>query len=190
MKQIMRTIVTCTLLAAMGIGCQTTARSSGEKMIEEARAQGPVSTAPTTVRSAPATTVAANGLSTQPTTLAATAPAVAVRLAPGADEASRVRSWNPTVSYYANGNVIAGPVYRLTPAPPKTEGYWDVASNEALQTVAAAGQLAVTPLWVFVTPPWTAVEYHGEEYPPSYSLNDPLPYYVDEKVAGSVKLKK
>lgn len=191
MKHAMRTIITCALLAMMGVGCQTSSKSSaGEKMIEDARAQGPASTAPSAQRLAPATTMAATGLSTQPTTLAATAPVAAVRLAPGADDAARLRNWNATVAYYANGNVIAGPVYRLTPAPPKTEGYWDVASNEALQTAAAAGQLAVTPLWVFVTPPWTAVEYHGEEYPPSYSLNDPLPYYVDEKVPGSVKLTK
>jgi hypothetical protein len=47
-----------------------------------------------------------------------------------------------------------------------------------------------TPFWMIATPPWTPVEYHGEQFPPSYTVNDPLPYYVDEKVPGMVQMKR
>ena len=78
----------------------------------------------------------------------------------------------------------AGPAYRWIPAEPKTDKYGDFLLHESATTGLAAGQVILTPLWMLVTPPWRAVEYHGEQIPPSYTVDERVPYYVREKVPG------
>lgn len=181
----MRKTFSIVLLGFLAAGCQSS-KTAGEKMIVDAHANAPTPReAATQLATAPTTS-----LSTQPATLAAPATARVNAQAPGADPATHVRNWNQSIAYYANGNVVAGPLYRIDPAPPATNSSKDVTLNEALRSALVVPQLVATPFWIFVTPPNTAVEYHGDEFPPSYTLTDPLPYYVDEKVPGMVKLTK
>jgi hypothetical protein len=146
-----------------------------------------VATAPTTrtTAPAPATTTATP---TMPATSITIEPAsrsgrrAGVYVAADADNATRLRDWPISVVYYQNGNVIAGPVYRWIPAEPKTDRYGDLIFHEAATTALSLPQFLAAPLWMFITPPWRAIEYHGEEVPPSYTVDEKVPYYKKEKV--------
>ena len=157
-------------------------------------------TAPTRVEIAPDR---ATGRSTLPAAATgpiapATAPAATgpVERAPrsyvaaDADEATLLRNWPVSVNYVPSGHAVAGPVYRVLVPPPRSNGKGDVYVQDLAQTVATIPQMFATPFWMFVTPPWTPVEYHGDQFPPTYTANDYLPYYVDEKVPGIVQMKR
>jgi hypothetical protein len=146
-----------------------------------------ITTAPTT-----RTTTALAPVLTPATTGAATATMTPTRRRPtgvfaaaDADEATRLRNWPISVAYYGNGNVIAGPVYRFIPAEPKSDKYWDrVLLHEGATTALFLPQTLITPFWFLITPPWRSIEYHGEEVPPSYTVDEKVPYYETEKVPG------
>ncbi|HEY7116033.1 MAG TPA: hypothetical protein VH475_05585 [Tepidisphaeraceae bacterium] len=152
------------------------------------------STGPTTVAVATAPVLAPSAAAGPATTpVAATAPADAgphVYVAADADDATLRRNWKPSVNFYPSGHAIAGPVYRMIPPPPRSNSLDDVVTVDLFDTVLAiAGQVG-TPIGMLIVPPWTPVEYHGEQFPPSYTVNDPLPYYVDEKVPGIIQMKR
>ena len=155
----------------------------------EPAAPTPTAPAPTVrepVATAPVTT--APVVTTSPATRSATTLAVRgtrVHVAADADEAARLRNWPVSVSYYANGNVVAGPTYRFVPAPPKTTNWWDeVLLHESATTALSLPQMVATPIWMLFTSPFKKVEYHGEEVPPSYTVDEKVPYYENEKVPG------
>jgi hypothetical protein len=107
-----------------------------------------------------------------------------------ADAATRFRNWPISVNEYSNGNVFAGPVYRVIAPPPRSNRWDDTYATDLFQTGLTIPQMLATPIWMLFTPPCTLVEYHGEQYPPSYTVDDPLPYYVDEKVPGIYQMKR
>jgi len=113
-----------------------------------------------------------------------------VYVAADADDATLFRNWQPVVNAYPSGNVLAGPVYRISPPPPRSDRWNDVFAIDIFQTVLSFPQMVATPFWMICTRPLTPVEYHGEQYPPSYTVDDPLPYYVDEKVPGMIQMKR
>lgn len=113
-----------------------------------------------------------------------------LNVAADADVATRVRNWPLAVNTYPSGHTIAGPVYRIMPPPPRSNSTSDVVAEDVFQTLLSAPQMIITPVWMFFDNPLTPVEYHGEQFPPSYTVNDPLPYYVNEKVPGIIQMTR
>ena len=147
--------------------------------------------APTPVAVAPAPAPAPSTLpATVPTTMESADRGPRIYVAADADDATLLRNWHPVVNQYANGNIIAGPVYRINAPEPRSDRWDDVYAVDLFQTVLTVPQMFGTPFWAFFTPPLTPVEYHGEEFPPSYTVDDPYPYYVDEKVPGTIQMKR
>lgn len=184
-----KTLLTLAATAAVGllVGCQSHKAPAVTTNDAAAPTDAVASTAPTTVATTtgPATTPATT---TSAYTSVDRGPRIFV--AADADDATLLRNWKPTVNYYASGRVIAGPVYRITAPPPRSDKWDDVLAVDLYQTVLAAPQMIATPFWMINTPPLTPVEYHGEVFPPSYTVDDPLPYYVNEKVPGILELKR
>jgi hypothetical protein len=123
-------------------------------------------------------------------TIASAARVPGLYVAADADEATRFRNWRPVANYYPSGHSISGPVYRIIVPPPRSDRWDDVFATDIFQTVMTIPQMFGTPFWMVVTPPWTPVEYHGETFPPSYTVDDPLPYYQNEKVPGIAQMKR
>ena len=150
-------------------------------------------TTPTTVAVATTKSIV-TAPSTRPATTSTaiiqTLPVRRVVMADDADQATKLRGWNNVVATYANGNVIAGPVYRLNPPPPRSQNLDDVVAIELYSTFLAFPQMLATPIWMFQTRPDAKIEYHGDEIPPSYNVDQALPYYETEKVPGIVDLKR
>jgi hypothetical protein len=112
-------------------------------------------------------------------------------VAADADEAARLRNWPLSQNWYASGNFIAGPTYRINAPPPRSNSTSDVVVEDLFQSVIVVGQMFATPVWAVFTPPLTKVEYHGEVAPPSYTVDDVLPYYPpNEKVPGIVNMRR
>jgi hypothetical protein len=127
------------------------------------------------------------------TTPASTTPAAMPKrnyVAADADEATRLRNWPVSINGYPSGRVIAGPVYRINAPPPRSDRWDDVVAEDLFQTALTPIQMLATPFWAIFTPPYTAVEYHGETFPPSYTADNPLPYYENEQVKGIVQMKR
>ncbi len=210
MKSLFATATLAGAVALLAGGCQMGRhRTPGEQIVmstapqpaaaPDTAAAAPDATAPTTpaptaapvpapVERAPVAVIAAPA-----TTAASTAPAdrgVRVYVAADADDAARFRNWPPVVNQYSNGNVIAGPVYRITPPPSRSSRWDDTYAVDFFQTGLSIPQMMGTPFWMLGTPPWTAVEYHGEEFPASYTVDDPFPYYENEKVPGMIQMKR
>jgi hypothetical protein len=201
---IWRTKAVLTILwsATLTVGCAKS-RTAGERMIEptdvkpapEAVVQNdqPV-TDPRPTPPEPAPTVVTRpttGVSTQP--IAATGPTSRperIWVTADADTATRMRNWKPAVSYYASGNTIAGPVYRILPPEPRTRGTDDIMWMEGYTDALAIGGLVLAPVWMLFTPPLTPVEYSGVEFPPSYTLTEPRPDDGARKVPGMIQLRR
>jgi hypothetical protein len=195
--------------AALVVGCQHHRHTPGEQIVGETQAApAPVAAAdpnapvvpppppdaavpppPAPVAEAPAVPPAP-APSTLPATTEPADRGPRIYVAADADDATLLRNWQPVVNPYANGNVIAGPTYRIIAPPPRSNRWDDVYAVDLFQTVLTIPQMIGTPLWAFVTPPLTPVEYHGEEFPPSYTVDDAFPYYVDEKVPGMIQMKR
>ena len=138
-------------------------------------------TVPATTRATAATTTVAP--TRTPTTLVTRG--TRIHVAADADDAARLRNWPVSVVYYSSGNTVAGPVYRFIPAEPKTNNWWDaVLLHESATTALTVPQFIATPIWMLFTSPWKKIEYHGEEVPPSYTVDEKVPYYTNEKVPG------
>jgi hypothetical protein len=155
-------------------------------------------TSPTTVAVAtapvlaptPSASATAAGPATTPATTSPADRGPRIYVAADADDATLFRNWKPSVNFYPSGHAIAGPVYRIIPPPPRSNSTSDVVAVDLFDTVLAiAGQVGA-PIGMLMVPVWTPVEYHGEQFPPSYTVNDPLPYYVDEKVPGIIQMKR
>jgi hypothetical protein len=214
-----KTLLVTASIAGLIAGCQTHHHTPGEQILMSAP-RGPAtettvaSTAPApaptdTTAAAPVTPVAPTAPETPVTpapvvvvTPAATGPATTpastapadrgpwVYAAADADDATRFRNWPISVNQYANGDVLAGPTYRIIAPPPRSDRWDDVYAVDFFQTALTFPQMVATPIWMFVTPPWTPVVYHGEQYPSSYTVDDPLPYYENEKVPGMIQMKR
>lgn len=211
-----KTLLITASLTALIAGCQTHRRTPGEQILMSAP-RGPgadsavASTAPApaptdTSATAPAPGTPAAPVTPEPapvavtpptpspaTTPASTAPAdrgARVYVAADADDAARFRNWPVVVNQYANGDVLAGPTYRIIAPPPRSDRWDDVYAVDFFQTALTFPQMVATPFWMLVTPPFTPVAYHGEQYPPSYTVDDPLPYYENEKVPGMIQMKR
>jgi hypothetical protein len=198
----MKTLIVSTALT-LAAGCQTHHRTPGEEIVMSAPrtpATEPVASAtpapePTaTPTPTPAPTPApepapAPVAATPATTLPADMPERRY-FAADADAATRMRNWPVSVNEYANGNVFAGPVYRIIAPPPRSNSWSDTYATDWFQTGLTIPQMLATPVWMLFTPPNTLVEYHGEQYPPSYTVDDPLPYYVNERVPGIYQMKR
>jgi hypothetical protein len=114
-----------------------------------------------------------------------------VYVAADADEATRLRNWPVSENYYASGHFIAGPVYVINAPPPRSDRISDIVAVELFQTPISAFQALITPIWAVFTPPLTPVEYHGEQNPPSYTVDDVTPFYPpNEKVPGTVNMRR
>jgi hypothetical protein len=213
----MKTLLVTTSLAVLIAGCQTHRHTPGEQILMSAP-RGPATD--TTVASTAAPTPAPTDTSAAPvppvtpaapetaaptpvvvapvtpapaTTPASTAPAdrgPRVYVAADADDAARFRNWPVVVNQYANGDVLAGPTYRIIAPPPRSDRWDDVYAVDLFQTALTFPQMVATPVWMLFTPPWTPVVYHGEQYPSSYTVDDPLPYYENEKVPGMLQMKR
>ena len=87
------------------------------------------------------------------------------------DEATQLRNYDQSVSYYASGASVAGGTGYLWQThetiPDGYRRYTDV-------PVAAANILCL-PVGVFIESPWEKEVYRGEEVPPTYTANPPLP---------------
>ncbi|MDB5323969.1 MAG: hypothetical protein JWN40_5600 [Phycisphaerales bacterium] len=203
-----KTLLVAASLTALAAGCQMGRRHTpGEQIIMSAprgTSDTTVATAPTPPPPAPSDTAAAPAPTvTEPAPVAVTpAPATTpvstapidrtppMYVAADADEAARFRNWPPVVNQYANGDVVAGPAYRITAPPPRSDRWDDVYAVDLFETALSFPQIVGTPIWMLITPPWTPVVYHGEQYPPSYTVDDPLPYYENEKVPGMIQMKR
>jgi hypothetical protein len=141
----------------------------------------PVTPPPRTVAIAPAT---------YPGSTLPAAPGPRNLVAADADEATHLRNWPLSVNYYASGHAIAGPVYRINVPDPRSNSWDDVLAEDLFGTFMTIPQMFMTPFWAVLNPPWTPVEYHGEVFPPSYTVDNPLPYYVNEKVSGTIQMKR
>lgn len=187
MKKTLLILAAATALA----GCQS--RKAPAPVAAEAET-APLDT--TTTATAPATTptTVASTITTGPATTPATTSPVdrgpRIYVAADADDATLLRNWRTSVNYYPSGRVIAGPTYRIMAPPPRSNKVDDVLAVEWYQTFLTVPQMLATPFWMIGTPPLTPVEYHGEVFPPSYTVDDPLPYYVNEKVPGMLELKR
>jgi hypothetical protein len=214
----MKLLLVTASLTALAAGCQVHHRSPGEQILMSApRGTGNTSvataaepSAPTpavgdtsaAAAPAPAVTEPAPVPTPAPVAVAPTAPATTpVSTAPvdrgpqgyvaaDADDATRMRNWPLTVNLYANGDTLAGPTYRIIAPPPRSDRWDDVYAVDLFQTALTFPQMVATPFWMLVTPPFTPVVYHGEQYPPSYTVDDPTPYYVNEKVPGMIQMKR
>jgi hypothetical protein len=180
----------------------------GEPVTRPATTTVAVATAPAPVTGAAAdvttsgkgTGVVAAAPTTGPTVVAtpATTPATTspadrgprIYVAADADDATLLRNWRPVANVYPSGHAIAGPTYRIIAPPPRSNDWTDTYAVDLFQTFLSLPQMIGTPVWAVVTPPWTPVEYHGEQFPPSYTVDDPLPYYVNEKVPGMIQMKR
>ncbi|MEZ0266190.1 MAG: hypothetical protein ACAI43_15780 [Phycisphaerae bacterium] len=184
-----RTLLTAVALVALTTGCAQRQKTAGERMLNvppaqpTAVAQAPVAppVVDTPTPAAPATPVTPAvpaTVSTQPapgvTTAAAVPPVDPSQLAPDADQAARLRGWNRTTALYQNGNVIAGPVYRYLPPAPRSNRPADVQFSDFAQTALAVPQFIATPFWMLITPTQLEVLYTGEQFAPSYTLDDPI----------------
>lgn len=142
----------------------------------------PVTLATRTVAVAPATTPASTSPASMP---------VRNYVAADADEATRMRNWPVSTNYYASGQAVAGPVYRVEAPPPRSKRWDDVYAEDLLQTLVISPiQMLATPIWMVFTKPNTAIVYHGDTFPPSYNVDNPLPYYETEKVPGITKMQR
>jgi hypothetical protein len=192
-----KTLLITVSLGALAAGCQMGHhRTPGEQIVMATPPQ-PAEPAPAPADATPPTTPAPAPVAVAPaapaTTPASTAPAdrgPRLHVAADADEAARFRNWPVVVNQYSNGNVIAGPAYRITAPPPRSNRWDDVYAVDLFETVLSFPQIVGTPIWMLGTPPWTPVEYHGEEFPPSYTVDDPFPYYENEKVPGTIQMKR
>ncbi len=128
------------------------------------------------------------------TTPASTAPAVMpVRnyVAADADQATRMRNWPVSTNYYASGQALAGPVYRIQAPPARSNRWDDVYAEDLFQSIVITPiQMIATPIWMVFTKPNTPIVYHGDTVPPSYNVDNPLPYYETEKVPGTVRMQR
>ena len=186
-----KTLLTLAALAVASLaGCQSHKAPPVTVTDEPSSTDAVVSTAPTTVATTLATTTTTTGPATTPMTYTTVDRGPRIYVAADADDATVLRNWKPTVNYYASGHVIAGPVYRITAPPPRSDRWDDVLAVDWYQTVLTVPQMIATPFWMINTPPLTPVEYHGEVFPPSYTVDDPLPHYVNEKVPGILELKR
>jgi hypothetical protein len=128
------------------------------------------------------------------TTPASTAPAsmpVGNYVAADADLATRLRNWPVSTNYYASGQAIAGPVYRIEAPPPRSNRWDDVYAEDLFQTlIITPVQMGATPVWALLVKPNTPIVYHGDTFPPSYNVDNPLPYYETETVPGMIRMKR
>jgi hypothetical protein len=173
------------LLAAAACGCQATHKTT-PMAHKPAATQSDLASVPEvtprTVAVAPATTPA----STAPAEMA-----VRNNVAADADEATRLRNWPVSTNYYASGQALAGPVYRIQAPPPRSNRWDDVYAEDLFQSmVITPVQMIATPIWMVFTKPNTPVVYHGDTFPPSYNVDNPLPYYETEKVPGIAKMQR
>jgi hypothetical protein len=201
-------LIAC-VLAATSAGCQWRNRSAGEMVITadapptapaDAAAQSPAVTGdvtppvvtPAIPTTAPKEIVTSAGPTTVTSTLVPPTTFVTpVYVAADADEATRLRNWPVSENLYASGHFIAGPVYRINAPPPRSDRISDIVAVELLQTPITAVQFVATPIWMLFTPPLTPVEYHGETNPPSYTVDDVLPFYPrTEKTPGTVNMQR
>jgi hypothetical protein len=191
-------------LVMTSAGCQWRNRTAGEMVITAeapaaAQADAPVgdvtplNPAPVTPTTAPKEIITASGPTTVTTTTVRppTTFLTPVYVAADADEATRLRNWPLSENLYASGHFIAGPVYRINAPPPRSDRISDIVAVELLQTPIAAVQMIVTPIWAIFTPPLTPIEYHGEQNPPSYTVDDVTPFYPrTEKTPGIVNMQR
>jgi hypothetical protein len=204
----MKALILLAPLAVLAAGCQIGHKhTAGEEIVMSSKDGAPVeepvtrpattivavATAPVVTSPATGPTVVATPATTPATTAATTSPAdrgPRIYVAADADDATLLRNWRPVANYYPSGHAIAGPTYRIIAPPPRTNHWTDTYAVDLFQTVLTLPQMIGTPIWAIVTPPWTPVEYHGEQFPPSYTVDDPLPYYVNEKVPGIIQMKR
>ncbi|HYO11059.1 MAG TPA: hypothetical protein VER17_18990 [Tepidisphaeraceae bacterium] len=87
------------------------------------------------------------------------------------DEAMQRRDWEPSVSYYANGDTRAGGtgymfnVHETMPA-------W---TRRAADPLVAVGNMLALPVGVFVNSPAKEMSYQGSIIPPTHTAQPPLP---------------
>ncbi|HZL34954.1 MAG TPA: hypothetical protein VFC78_06575, partial [Tepidisphaeraceae bacterium] len=91
---------------------------------------------------------------------------------PQADEATRVRDWQPSVCSYQSGAVTAWPTrWYYAPNPDYTDR-----SNYVLDPLMSVVQAASLPVTLILEPPFARkVIYAGDVPPPSYNGMPPLP---------------
>lgn len=188
------TSLTLFLLSLAIAGCQASHKSAPVAQApatqESDLSTVPATTPTTLAATSPATRIVAVAPATTP---ASTAPAdmgPRVYVAADADLATRLRNWPLSVNLYPSGHSIAGPVYRINAPPPRSNRWDDVYAEDLFQTFITIPQMLATPIWAIFTPPNTRVEYHGESFPPSYTVDNPLPYYENEKVRGIIQMKR
>jgi len=89
-----------------------------------------------------------------------------VQADPPADAAVQIRNWGQSVSSYQTGNFVAGPIYKIPVADlsQPCDNDW---IQLLLEPLAFVGQSAATPVWACVQWPWSPVEYHAVQFPPS-----------------------
>ena len=87
------------------------------------------------------------------------------------DQATQVRNFDQSVSYYANGATIAGGTgYLWQTHETIPDGY-----RRYTDVPVAAANIVSMPVGVFVEPPWEAQVVRGETVPPTYTAQPPLP---------------
>jgi hypothetical protein len=197
----MKTLIVSTAMLSLAAGCQMGRHHTpGEQIVMSApRTSQPDTTAPApepapTPDVKPAPTPEPVAVVPSPATIpASTAPAQPSPrryTAADADAATQFRNWPITTNEYANGNVFAGPVYRVIAPPPRSNRPKDTYATDFFQTFLTVPQMFATPVWMLFTPPGQTVEYHGDQFPPSYTVDDATPYYVDEKVPGIFRMTR
>ena len=87
------------------------------------------------------------------------------------DEATQLRNYDQSVSYYATGaSVAGGTAYLWQTHETIPDGY-----RRYTDVPIALGNFLSMPVGVFVESPWDKQVYRGESVPPTYTANPPLP---------------
>ena len=87
------------------------------------------------------------------------------------DEAMQKRDWDRSVSYYANGDAVAGGTgYMFQTHETIPPGY-----RRLTDPGVAAVNIVALPVGVFVNSPFGEQTYQGVIIPPSYTTQPPLP---------------
>ena len=87
------------------------------------------------------------------------------------DEATQLRNYDQSVSYYASGASVAGGTgYLWQTHETIPDGY-----RRYTDVPIAAANIVSLPVGIFVESPWEKQVDRGESVPPSYTAQPPLP---------------
>jgi hypothetical protein len=87
------------------------------------------------------------------------------------DQATQIRNYDQSTSYYASGAAVAGGTgYLWQTHETIPDGY-----RRYTDVPVAAANIVSMPVGIFIESPWEKQLYRGESVPPTYTAQPPLP---------------